>query len=1692
MLSTFVALVTVLAFQIHPTQAGWDLPASCPTNGHLSLPNGKRYVAPSDEQVDYATAQARCAAEGGTVALPLDTNEQAYLVFFKNCLNQNAQFWLGLSRPVGTWVDSQGSALGGFSAWAPGEPDERTKLCSRLVFGAQSNSERRNKWADAPCGESFRYICKTNGWLTGNTSWIVDASGNDATRALDGDAGSFWNPPGPPGISQDWYMVLDLGQPYNLTRLAVNSYGDTTHDVAAFKLQKAQVWIPYTWEDVATVRYVQGGTNQRQEFGGFQGTARYWKFTIMRTHSIYQPWFGELNLYGFSSADAVGVWPLNSQYGASDRTGNGNDGVARGTQLAPGPNGDPDGAFLFSGTANSYIDIPNNGKLDVQYSYTILAHIYPTGQAGPIFNYVGTNGQWAAHLWHLTPQHLYMRALGRDGHHPEGVGANVLQQHAWNYVGGTYDSSTGFAILWNNGQAVAQVQVGVPSVATQYPVRVAVRAGDSRYFAGRIACIQLYNYAMTQEQIEAAWETCFPRATPPPENFRITTITGTSVTAAWTPTSNLIAFGYRVWIREGDSADTLFTHYLPIIQTEVTFQNLIPATEYIISATTINMYVEGPDVIATVITATEPPSELDVEDRTIDTVAISWQPPKGVIVEYSISYTGNGRGTSVTSPGDTHTCVLTGLIPGTRYDIALVAVSRVGRSVAVTTSVLTETDPPSAVDISNLSSTWMVLEWTAPQARVVSYKITVSQKFSEETFSVDGSKTSYNVTDLLPETDYVIKMAAVGEHGRSVEVTCSKQTDKTTYSTSPAQTTAGTDEKLQHILQGMDQSQLESGKPEDILSVMNSINDVITAGAQSSMPSSVMEDISALVETLASASRGAQGASVTSMAAIADALTKTASAVIDMLPEQQPPIMTSSNILESELIDLGSADVSPKQQLKMLKDKQKENEDMERNMPPKDDSDYRLWMSAAGCSSWEETTEQWGLEQCDANLDIHNNVFHCQCRTVGSSIAVGTMTLPVPNSIDFINAFKNFSKVGENAVVFSIVVSEFILYVLLMVLLCVDFNRLRCKTPQDQRNTLPKVSLIPPDRMPAPHVYQLTVTTGSMFGAGTTSRVAFQLFGSEGTTPIKMLNPRGEALVRGSTLHFIMPVRESLGEVLLLHIWHDNSGEGDTASWFLENFLVRDIEKDVVSYFCCHDWLAEDKGDGEVQRVVHETPKEELSSFSNVFTEATSNLFYDQQLWTSVIATSPGSSFTQAQRLSCCFTLLNTMMLASAMWYQTDDTTDDTRVYNLGVARFTAEIVVLAAVLSAVCSLPFLARPPGIRKEDLKLNLWNSAAPKKIHPPTKPNCQAAKKKRELGKKSTKTFKELLLLVVFVVVLFYIAQTNNDQRIFYETGTLSTAVLREYDTIRTPDQFYTWAEEVLLPTLYPSAWYNGRKMKFLDRQFAQNTESFRVGPPRLNQDRRRPGDLGFESFVDLTTAEWWDACFTHSVGIVVFINTVALLRVVRFSQTIAKLLALPGIMKDELLSFLIVAAVAFMSFISAAYLIFGSHLKSYSDLYHTTFALFEMMLGRFFANDMLEANPLIGPIFFSAFMVCIFTLLMNFLMSIVCDAISADVAVDHDQDLADHMWSSVCAKFGLHSPPRLEEEPDELKMEKLQENLRIIREQLDESLDICESILPSRRRSNLDGPSLRANRTATHHVINTRCEVKIVIQHAEDD
>ncbi|KAI8498226.1 hypothetical protein Bbelb_241700, partial [Branchiostoma belcheri] len=148
-------------------------------------------------------------------------------------------------------------------------------------------------------------------WLAQDPSWFVMSVGKphvkdgvtyDATKVLDGDTKTYWNVYGTCRNYNNWFIILDLKSPHNLIRIAVNNYGDTTHDIAAFKLQTSQGRGLWNWKDIVTITNVLEGTRQRQEFGGFQETGRYWRFVITRTHSGYQPYLTELNLYGMTAA----------------------------------------------------------------------------------------------------------------------------------------------------------------------------------------------------------------------------------------------------------------------------------------------------------------------------------------------------------------------------------------------------------------------------------------------------------------------------------------------------------------------------------------------------------------------------------------------------------------------------------------------------------------------------------------------------------------------------------------------------------------------------------------------------------------------------------------------------------------------------------------------------------------------------------------------------------------------------------------------------------------------------------------------------------------------------------------------------------------------------------------------------------------------------------------------------------------------------------------------------------------------------------------------------------------------------------------------------------------------------------------------------------------------------------------------
>jgi polycystin 1L2 len=49
-----------------------------------------------------------------------------------------------------------------------------------------------------------------------------------------------------------------------------------------------------------------------------------------------------------------------------------------------------------------------------------------------------------------------------------------------------------------------------------------------------------------------------------------------------------------------------------------------------------------------------------------------------------------------------------------------------------------------------------------------------------------------------------------------------------------------------------------------------------------------------------------------------------------------------------------------------------------------------------------------------------------------------------------------------------------------------------------------------------------------------------------------------------------------------IRIWHDNTGQGASASWFFKYIIVRDLQTMEKFHFICQKWLAVEKDDGKV------------------------------------------------------------------------------------------------------------------------------------------------------------------------------------------------------------------------------------------------------------------------------------------------------------------------------------------------------------------------------------------------------------------------------------------------------------------------------------------------------------------------------
>jgi PLAT/LH2 domain len=64
--------------------------------------------------------------------------------------------------------------------------------------------------------------------------------------------------------------------------------------------------------------------------------------------------------------------------------------------------------------------------------------------------------------------------------------------------------------------------------------------------------------------------------------------------------------------------------------------------------------------------------------------------------------------------------------------------------------------------------------------------------------------------------------------------------------------------------------------------------------------------------------------------------------------------------------------------------------------------------------------------------------------------------------------------------------------------------------------------------------------------------------------------------------HWFVSIVRSLGLLNCIRIWHDNSGQGQSASWFLKYIIVRDLQTMNKFHFIAQRWFAVEDDDGRV------------------------------------------------------------------------------------------------------------------------------------------------------------------------------------------------------------------------------------------------------------------------------------------------------------------------------------------------------------------------------------------------------------------------------------------------------------------------------------------------------------------------------
>ena len=295
-----------------------------------------------------------------------------------------------------------------------------------------------------------------------------------------------------------------------------------------------------------------------------------------------------------------------------------------------------------------------------------------------------------------------------------------------------------------------------------------------------------------------------------PQNLAATSVTGTTLTLTWDlPTSNggSPITDYKIEVSSnGGSTWSAITHAASNSRA-FNVTGLAKGTNYRFRVSTITTVgtssATAPLSVTTLTTNPAAPTTFAARSITTTTATVSWTAPTdnggSAITDYVIETSRDGTTWSaVPHTASTSTSMnLSGLAPGTTYQVRIATKTAVGTSETLTGSFTTVAGLPSApqnLAATSVTGTTLTLTWDLPTSNggspITDYKIEVSSNggstWSAITHAASNSR-AFNVTGLAKGTNYRFRVSTITTVGTSA---ASAVLSVTTVGNAPASPTS--------------------------------------------------------------------------------------------------------------------------------------------------------------------------------------------------------------------------------------------------------------------------------------------------------------------------------------------------------------------------------------------------------------------------------------------------------------------------------------------------------------------------------------------------------------------------------------------------------------------------------------------------------------------------------------------------------------------------------------------------------------------------------------------------------------------------------------------------------------------------------------------------------------------------------------